>query len=184
MVAAEEVFSRNPAATMEQIAEEAGVARTTIHRRFASREALLEAMEVTAWQEIGDAIDAARPYTAPPQVALHEATANVLRIKFGWRFTLTRPVPLSEQARTIQAEVMAKCAAAFTRARESGMLPSTTDLSWTQRAYLALLSEAAHGSTGQPESNPGKDQETSDDPDLLAARVLGTLLHGVTGLRD
>ncbi|MFD0472836.1 helix-turn-helix domain-containing protein [Nonomuraea thailandensis] len=50
---------------MEQVAEAAGVARATVHRRFASREALIEAMEVTAWREILQAVHAARPQTAP-----------------------------------------------------------------------------------------------------------------------
>ncbi|GAA5074035.1 AcrR family transcriptional regulator [Thermocatellispora tengchongensis] len=165
--AAERLLSGNPAATMEQIAEEAGVSRATIHRRFASREALIEAMEATAWREIDEAIEAAHPATAPPLVALHQATANILRIKSGWRFALARTVPLGAEAGRIRERVMARCEAAFRRAREEGLLRPDADPAWVRRAYLALLTETAHQEPGEAE------------PDLLAARMLDTLLYGV-----
>ncbi|WP_043622166.1 TetR/AcrR family transcriptional regulator [Nonomuraea candida] len=166
MAAAEDVLSANPVATMEQIAEAAGVARATIHRRFASREALIEAMEVTAWREILEAVKAARPHTAPPLVALHQATASILQVKPAWRFTLARQVPLSAEARAVQAEVMEVCEEVFGR-----LLGPGADLVWVRRAYLALLGEAAHGTP--PAS------VTGHDPDALATRVLDTLMHGV-----
>ncbi|MET7331303.1 helix-turn-helix domain-containing protein [Nonomuraea sp. NPDC005650] len=162
MAAAEDVLSANPVATMEQVAEAAGVARATVHRRFASREALIEAMEVAAWQEIQEAVHAARPHTAPAQVALHQATANILQIKPGWRFTLARQVPLSKRAQAVQAEVMELCEAVFGK-----LLGPDADLVWARQVYLALLGEAAHGSP------PGS------DPDALATRVIDTLMHGV-----
>ncbi|MEV7870369.1 helix-turn-helix domain-containing protein [Streptomyces sp. NPDC088124] len=173
MTAAERLLGENPAATTEQIAEAAGVARTTIHRRFASREALIEAMEATAWREMDEAVDAARPRTAPPLVALHQATANILRTKPGWRFTLARSVPLGAEARTLQASVMEKCDAAFHRAKEAGILPPDADVAWARRAYLALLTETVDGMTAPA----GPDADA--DPDALASRLLDTLMRGV-----
>ncbi|MFC6576364.1 TetR/AcrR family transcriptional regulator [Planomonospora parontospora] len=176
MRAAEDLLGTNPAATMEQIAEAAGVARATVHRRFASREALLETMEVTAWREIEQAVEAARPKTAPPLVALHQATANILQVKPGWRFTLTRPVPLSPRAQAVHAAVMANCETVFARAVESGLLPPDIDTAWTRQAYLALLGEAAH--------HTGRDAGTAcavraTDPDALATLVIDTLMYGL-----
>ncbi|GAA2295929.1 TetR/AcrR family transcriptional regulator [Nonomuraea roseoviolacea subsp. roseoviolacea] len=169
MTAAEELFGVNPAATMEQIAEAAGVSRVTVHRRFASREALVEAMETTAWQEVADAVEAARPETAPPAVVLHQATANILQIKTGWRYILARPVPTSEAARAIREEVTARCERTLARAKEEGLLGPHADIGWARQAYLALLAETAHTASRDA------------DPDVLAARVIDTLLHGLAG---
>ncbi|MEV4092150.1 TetR/AcrR family transcriptional regulator [Streptosporangium saharense] len=175
--AAERLLSENPGATMEQIAEAAGVARTTVHRRFASREALVETMATSAWQEIDDAVDAARPYTAPPLVAMHQATANVVQIKSGWRFALGTLPPPGEEATRIHDEVMAKCDAVFARALEAGLLRPGTDPRWARQVYLALISEAVHcaPAAAQPQA--------ADDPDALATLIIDTLLYGLAPRR-
>ncbi|MET9341373.1 helix-turn-helix domain-containing protein [Nonomuraea sp. NPDC003804] len=167
MAAAERLFRENPSATMEQIAEAAGVARATIHRRFANREALIEAMELAAWRELDAIVEAARPQTAPPLVALHQATAAILEVKPGWRFTLAGPVPMGAEARQVQESVMGKCDAVFARARDTGLLRPEADVAWVRQAYLALLTETAHTAPDDA------------DPDALAARLLDTLLYGV-----
>ena len=97
--AAEQVLSADPAASMEQIAEQAGVARTTVHRRFATREALIEALAASAVRQIEQAVAASRPRTAPPLVALHQGTANLLGVKLAWRFAVTQISPGSPAAR-------------------------------------------------------------------------------------
>lgn len=64
--AAERVLSTDPGASMEQIATAAGVARTTIHRRFAHRQALIEALVSSAARQLAQAVEDGRPDTAPP----------------------------------------------------------------------------------------------------------------------
>ncbi|MEV0126699.1 helix-turn-helix domain-containing protein [Streptomyces sp. NPDC050703] len=172
--AAERVLSANPAATVEQIAEAAGVARTTVHRRFASRDALIAALAAWATQRFREAVEAARPDTAPPAVALHQATVNVLRVKVSWRFamdaTATRADP--EVAR-VHAGILASCERLFARARDTGLLGPDTDLDWARRVYYALIHEAAA-------------QEPSTDAavDAQATRVVTTLLHGLGGPKE
>lgn len=169
--AAERVFADDAAASMEQIAEAAGLTRTTVHRRFANRQALLEALAVAAKQQLIDAIEDARPDSAPALVALYRVTANVLRVKSTWRFTLSHATPHSEAAAALWAEIDAATLELLTRARHEGLLAPTADLQWTSQVYYALLNEALN--------KPGVQQSPNlQDLDTLAALVIDTLLHG------
>jgi AcrR family transcriptional regulator len=164
--AAERVLAADPAASMEQIAEQAGVARTTVHRRFATRDALIEALAAMAVRQIEEAVAAARPRTAPPLVALHQGTANILGVKLAWRFAVTQIAPGSPAAR-IQERVVGELDLVLRRLQQAGLIRADVDLIWARRVYHGIL-DAAIG--------PG---ETEADPDLLAARIVGTLLQGL-----
>ncbi|MEW2130943.1 helix-turn-helix domain-containing protein [Streptomyces sp. NPDC005435] len=165
--AAERVLAANPAATMEQAARAAGVARTTVHRRFATREALLD--ELTGWaaRQFADAVATARPDAAPPLVALCQVTANVLRVKTDWSFAMNRAADDAHpEAARVYGEVRATCARLLRRAQEAGVLRPGIDLDWTRRVYYALIHEAA------------KENAEGGDTDALATRVVDTLLRG------
>lgn len=165
--AAERVLRDNPAASIERIAEEAGVARTTVHRRFATREALIDALADWANRQFEEAVDAAHPETAPPLVALYQATANVLRVKIGWMFAIGRAVPGDSVAAEIQERSWRRCVELFTRLRDSGLLRQEVDPEWAARVYHALIHDTV-------------ENETADaDPDALATRLVDTLLRGV-----
>lgn len=168
--AAERVLGANPAATMEQIAEAAGVARTTVHRRFTSREALLDALAVWATQEFHRAVTEAHPESTPPLVALYRTTANVLRVKVGWGYALNRSVPGDPEVARVHAEAEDRCDRLFRRARDTGLLRPDTDLVWTRTVYYALIHEAARRRNQSPDG--------ADDIDALAALVVETLLRG------
>ncbi|MCZ4512043.1 helix-turn-helix domain containing protein [Streptomyces sp. ActVer] len=170
--AAERVLAQDAGASMEQIAEAAGLTRITVHRRFANRQALLEALAVSAKQQIIDAIEEARPDSAPALVALYRVTANVLRVKNTWRFTLSHATAHTPAAAVaLWAEIDAHTVKLLTRARGEGLLAPDADLEWTRQVYYALLNEALN--------RPGADQDpAAQDPDTLAALVIDTLLHG------
>jgi AcrR family transcriptional regulator len=169
--AAERVLAEDAGASMEQIAEAAGLTRITVHRRFANRQALLEALSVSAMQQLLDAIEEARPNSAPALVAMYRVTANVLRVKSAWRFTLTHNSSLSEAAAALWADIDADTVELLARAQREGLLAPATDLDWMRQVYYALLSEALN--------RPGTEQDSAaQDPDALAALVIDTLLHG------
>ncbi|MFD3502589.1 TetR/AcrR family transcriptional regulator [Streptomyces sp. NPDC058676] len=169
--AAERVLADDAGASMEQIAEAAGLTRITVHRRFANRQALLEALAVSAKQQLLDAIGEARPDSAPALVALYRVTANVLRVKNTWRFTLSHATPHTSAAAAIWEEIDTYTVELLARAQNEGLLAPDADLDWTRQVYYALLSEAL--------DRPGADQDpAAQDPDALAALVIDTLLHG------
>ena len=169
--AAERVLADDAAASMEQIAEAAGLTRITVHRRFANRQALLEALAVSAKQQLFDAIEDARPDAAPALVALYRVTANVLRVKSTWRFTLSHATAHTPAMAAIWNDIDAHTVRLLTRAQSEGLLAPDADLGWTRQVYYALLSEAI--------DRPGADQDPqAQDPDALATLVINTLLHG------
>ncbi|MGX1673290.1 TetR/AcrR family transcriptional regulator [Streptomyces sp. NPDC055400] len=163
--AAERVLSRDPHASMEEIAREAGVARTTIHRRFASREALVAALILWGFEQFAQAVEAARPDSAPPLVALYQATANVLSVKAAWSFALNHTAPLAAEAEQLRGQVRDASDQLLARARDVGILRPDVNIDWTRRVYYALICEAAQDSD-------------RDDPDTLATRVVETLVNG------
>ncbi|MFF1449420.1 TetR/AcrR family transcriptional regulator [Streptomyces sp. NPDC058274] len=165
--AAERVLAADPGASMEQIAEAAGVARTTVHRRFASRQALIEALAESAVRQLAQAIEDARPDTTPPLVALHRVTANVLRIKGAWSYALGQPTDEGGAAAAGWDQLGARCLELLGRARDEDLLDPAADLEWVRRVYYALIGEALHG-----------DERPDPDPDTLATLVVDTLLHG------
>jgi AcrR family transcriptional regulator len=169
--AAERVLAEDSGASMEQIAEAAGLTRITVHRRFANRQALLEALSVSAMQQLLEAIEEARPNSAPALVALYRVTANVLRVKSAWRFTLTHNTSLSEAAAALWADIDAHTVELLARAQREGLLANTTDLDWMRQLYYALLGEVIN--------RPAAEQDSAEqDPDALATLVIDTLLHG------
>jgi len=163
--AAVRVLAEDPGASMEQIAAAAGVARTTIHRRFASRQALIEALASTAARQLADAVDDGRPDTAPPLVAMHRITANVLQVKGAWAFALELPAPPHSEAAGLQQDIDRRCVAVLERARAEGLIDAAADLDWVRRVYYALIGESLRG-------------DADADPDALAARIVDTLLRG------
>ncbi|MFF1308346.1 TetR/AcrR family transcriptional regulator [Streptomyces sp. NPDC058307] len=169
--AAERVLAEDVGASMEQIAEAAGLTRITVHRRFANRQALLEALAVSAKQQLIDAIEDARPEAAPALVALHRVTANSLRVKISWPFTLGHATPHTETTAALWEDINARTLSLLARAQSEGLIAPDADLKWTRQVYIALLSEAIN--------RPDVAQDpAAKDPDALATLVIDTLLHG------
>jgi len=99
-------------------------------------------------------------------VALHQGTANILGVKLAWRFAITQISPGSPAAR-IQQRVIAEGDLVLQRLQQAGLIRADIDLMWARRAYHGLLDAAI------------SPDETETDPDLLAARIVDTLLHGL-----
>ncbi|MDL5201441.1 TetR/AcrR family transcriptional regulator [Streptomyces sp. ALI-76-A] len=148
-----------------------GVREAGASGEVANRQALLEALAVSAKQRLLDAIGEVRPNSAPALVTLYRVTANVLRVKNTWRSTLSHATAHTETAAALWAEIDRYTVELLTSARSEGILAPDADLDWTRQVYYALLSEAL--------DRPGADRDpAAQDPDAPAALVINTLLHG------
>ncbi|WP_326693755.1 TetR/AcrR family transcriptional regulator [Streptomyces sp. NBC_01766] len=176
--AAERVLAEDPGASMEQIAAAAGVARTTIHRRFANRQSLIEALASSAARQLAQAVDDGRPDTAPPLVAMHRITANVLQVKGAWAFALELPATPDSEAAALHRDIDDRCTAVLKRARADRLIDEAADLDWVRRVYYALIGESLRESAAATYPDTTGSDPGNTDPDALAARIIDTLLRG------
>lgn len=165
--AAERVLAQDPGASLEHVAQEAGVARTTVHRRFSSREELMDALVAVVNGRLREALEAARADVAPPLAALYQLTVATFELKADWHFAMELTGDGSAADSAIDPAVLDGLDRLLARAQGSGLLRRDSDLAWTRRVYLALMHEAT--ATGPIDSSASR----------RAGLVLETLLRGV-----
>ncbi|AGZ42560.1 TetR/AcrR family transcriptional regulator [Actinoplanes friuliensis] len=164
--AAETVLATEPTASLERIGDEAGLARATVHRRFASRQALIDALISRLNDRYLLAFEQARVRTAPPLVALHRLTEIVFELKLSHRFTVALATGLSPEVETELDQL-------FTRLHDSGAITAPGTL-WRRRIYLSLIHEVAELPADTPELTDGGGTPGARS-DLLVRTFLGAL---------
>jgi len=179
--AARKVLAEDPSASLERIAEVAGLARATVHRRFASRQARLDALVQDLADRYLSIIEEVRMRTAPPLVALHRATESALRLKCGHPFVTSRtPSHQSPGAPASHPRIVEELEILFGRLHAEGHI-TASDPAWGRLVYLALLNEVhdlpADSSTLALCADADADTELDARVDLLTT----TLLHALSG---
>ena len=154
LAAAEAVLAVDSSASLERIADEAGVARATVHRRFVSRQALLDALAEQLNQRYARALEQARVATAPPAAALEHVSQIVFELKISHPFVIGLDAEKSP-------DVLAGMDLLFDRLRAAGDITASGS-AWCRAVYLALMAEVHL----LPE----------DAPDLVAAGSRAALL--------
>jgi AcrR family transcriptional regulator len=170
--AADRVLTHDPSASLDQVAREAGVARSTLHRRFSSRERLLAAMARWTTAEIRSEIDRVLAETSEHDDILQLLTERVLRVKVAWPFTSTVPASVDPEAHRRHDEIVQRCDTALRRARDAGSLAPDTDLTWARQVYYALIETTVQHMT------------PDDAPHQLAYRLVTTFSHGLAARRE
>jgi AcrR family transcriptional regulator len=166
--AAEEVLSEDPNAPLERIADVAGVARATVHRRFSSRTALLDALAAQLNERYVRALAETRVATAPPMVALQRLTETVFDLKLCHRFAIQLDA-------AITPEILAGVDLLFERLRDAGVITAADPL-WCRRVYLALLHEVNDLAADSPAlTSLGAGSEVEARIALLVGTVIGAL---------
>jgi AcrR family transcriptional regulator len=145
LAAAADLFAeRGPEASMGDLADAAGVGRTTLYRYFPSRESVLQALGEAALEELSTKLEQASLDHVPVEEALARAARAVVAV--GNRFVfLLREVgpPHGEKDDSIFLPVRA----VLERGRNDGALRDDVPLDWQVSAFGHLTLAAIELST-------------------------------------
>ncbi|WP_194914925.1 TetR/AcrR family transcriptional regulator [Catenulispora rubra] len=163
-----EVLLAQPGASLAEVAEAAGISRTTLHKHYATRDDLVRAVGLRATEIYEQAVDrvADEPGT---EAGLRQLLAAMIesgpQLAFLWR----NPV-LDEDHELTQRYVDAekRCLAVLNRARSAGLIAASTPDWWMLQMVNSLVYTAA-------DSVQFGKLAPLDAPDL----ALSTLLHGL-----
>ncbi|MDG4825440.1 helix-turn-helix domain containing protein [Asanoa sp. WMMD1127] len=160
------LLADDPSTPLSAIASAAGVDRTTLHRRFASREALLSAVFDAKLDSAERVLDEARLTTAPVPVALHRFVEGIVPVSREWPVDTHRMMRNDPPAAARAAGQSARLDAFVQRAADEGFLRAGVAPEWARAVLDQLVSTAAYRFPEMP-------------PPEAADLVVDTLLHGV-----
>ena len=142
--AAAALLSRKSTATMDEVAQAAGISRATLHRHFAGRDALVRALEALGIAECEAALAAARPEqgTAADAVRRLVAAIEPAAALLAFLYTENQLFEGGEQ-NAGWARVDARLAALFRRGQESGEFRVDLSPVWLTEALYGLIGSAA-----------------------------------------
>jgi AcrR family transcriptional regulator len=165
---AAEVLVADPAASLAEVAEAAGIGRTTLHKHYATREDLLRAVGDRAL-ELWEHAVVGMTGTEDPDGGLRAATAAMIpigpQLAFLWR------TPAFDHVMEIDARwcaVEAATLAILKRAQARGMVAAGIPDWWLLRTFFSLVYVAA-------ESVQSGQLAPLDAPGF----ALSTFLHGI-----
>lgn len=142
LVAADRLLRVNPNATLEEIGVAANVSRTTIYRRFPTRQDLLVALSRWAVGRIVEALEGAQIGVAPAYVALYQATRNVIDVKVSLDFARDLALPDDQIVQSYRARMRGLADRLLTQCRDEGIIRLDVDLAWVRVMFYALVHEA------------------------------------------
>jgi AcrR family transcriptional regulator len=133
-------LSRERAATLADIADAAGVGRTTLHRYFPDRETLLNAVVEDCWQAIEQAVRDAAIDHGPPVDAMHRLVIGMADV--GDRLLFLFGDPRTPQANTTpdrQTHAKDPILDLIERGQQAGLFDSEASTNWIRSVLWALV---------------------------------------------
>ncbi|MDX3098849.1 helix-turn-helix domain containing protein [Streptomyces sp. ME19-03-3] len=139
-----QLLAEDPSTSMSAIASAAGVDRTTVHRRFATREALLSAVFHAKLDSAERVLDEARLTEAPVPVALHRYVEGIVPVSREWPVDTRRMMRQDPDADRRRAEQSARLDAFLRRAADEGLLRPEASPQWARAVLDQLVDAVAH----------------------------------------
>lgn len=135
--AARVLADRGPAASMNDVAMEAGVARATVYRYFPNRQALLDALVGLAVRDAGARLLAARIDELPVEQAVPRAVRALFDV--GDAFMVVVREHARGDVETFDQSVAAPLRALFTRAQQAGELRDDSTVDWLGEFLIGIV---------------------------------------------
>lgn len=135
------VLAQNPTASLADVAAAAGVGRTTVHRYFAERSDLVDAIGADVLDKIGAATDRARPDDGPALTALERVCQEYFELGESLAIIFDESMAATWNWASWEEDTEADLALArlVDRGREEGTLDGRLDTDWIVQVLWSLL---------------------------------------------
>jgi TetR/AcrR family transcriptional repressor of mexCD-oprJ operon len=138
------LLTRKATASMDEIARAAGISRATLHRHFAGRDALVQALAVIGIQQVEERLAAARIDEGDPVEAVRRLVAEAIPVSGFLAFLygenqLYKSGAMDEGWERIDERV----GALFRRGQEQGLFRIDLTPAWLTEALYALIAASA-----------------------------------------
>jgi AcrR family transcriptional regulator len=142
--AAADFLGRRPNATQDEIAAAAGVSRATLHRYFAGKPALMEALDQLAIDEMRKALKAARLQEDSATEALRRlvTACEPASPYLALLYSQSQEIDLDESLKG-WADIDAEITALFQRGQRAGEFRPDLTAAWLTEALYSLVAGAA-----------------------------------------
>jgi TetR/AcrR family transcriptional regulator, mexCD-oprJ operon repressor len=124
-------------ASMNDVAEAAGVARATVYRYFPNRQALLEALARVATNEAAGRLEAARLADVDVNEAVRRAVRSLVEV--GDYFSVLVREPVRPNPQEFEHGVIGPLNRLFERGRSSGAIRDDVPSSWLTGSLIGLV---------------------------------------------
>lgn len=135
------VLAEGHGRTMQEIADKSGVGRTTLYRRFRTREDLLRAIFEQAIAEARDGIAAANPEDGEARDALQRVIEELLKVGDKYRVLFQEKTAHNEHVDG-KADFVEVLRNLILRAQREGAVDSTMPVDWVLGMLGALVATA------------------------------------------
>ncbi len=137
--AAFQIFSRDPTASLADIANRAGVGRATLHRHFKGRDDLMVALAHTAMRELDEAVDTATTDASSYTEALRVSLEAIIPLADRQWFLAREPVEHDPEIMAGYQRQLKELADAIDAAKAEGGFSADMPTSWIVQAFDHLI---------------------------------------------